>query len=483
MAALPLKIVLAQHELWISSNQKEGKRAHLELTNLQGVDLEKVYLQGANLKEADLQGVDLRNANLQGVDLRNANLQGADLQGANLQGAYLREANLREAYLRGAYLQGADLHKADLKEANLQKADLKLANLENADLQNAELQEADFKMANLQNANLQNADLRSADLRNANFDYCRTDAETYEVFLSDSYSYEKNIGMIIPKGLSPDINSSTRTIEFPPEHHQAGMNILSYFQTVLRKKYPNDKVKVKIEQDGLKVAMTIESPEGKPLKKYEEALDEYGLVLGGKMNPEQLLNDERDVMELLNQLSMAKYQCEINERLICRYEKDLKEIKTDYRTLLAMVGEAVNKNLNANHVNNVYVHNAPNLSISIKTELPQIQGALNELKEELPLNKSDEIQTIQQVQDSLDHINDCKDPGEVAKSSAMSKLGRFLENVNNAESTISRAIKQTKNGIDIVQKVARHYNSIAEWCGLPTIPQVFLKHQTSKRNP
>ena len=37
---------------------------------------------------------------------------------------------------------------------------------------------------------------------------------------------------------SEDINSINRFIEFPPGYIQAGTLILSYFSTVLRKKYP-----------------------------------------------------------------------------------------------------------------------------------------------------------------------------------------------------------------------------------------------------
>ena len=77
-----LNQILQQHQLWLDSNEAEGKCA-------------------------DLQDANLRYTNLRGTDLRSANLQEADLQGANL-----RYTNLRGAYLVDAYLIDADLRGA-----------------------------------------------------------------------------------------------------------------------------------------------------------------------------------------------------------------------------------------------------------------------------------------------------------------------------------------------------------------------------------
>lgn len=71
-----------------------------------------------------------------------------------------------------------------------------------------------------------------------------------------------------------------RSIEFPPEYHQAGLGILSYFGTVLREKYPHHNAKVKIEQDGLRVRLIIESENG-DREVIEKALQEYEMVVRG----------------------------------------------------------------------------------------------------------------------------------------------------------------------------------------------------------
>lgn len=50
-----------------------------------------------------------------------------------------------------------------------------------------------------------------------------------------------------------------RCIEFPPEFHQAGLNILSFFGTYIREQYPDQEAKVKIEQNGYLIKLIIET--------------------------------------------------------------------------------------------------------------------------------------------------------------------------------------------------------------------------------
>ena len=138
-----LASILKEHQLWIKSGGRNGKRA-------------------------ELSGKDLRNANLHGANLREANLCEANLREANLLGANLCRADLRRADLRGAGLRIADLRGVNLEEADLEWADLLFANLEGANLERAELGRADLRGANLERADLRGADLRGADLRGAN---------------------------------------------------------------------------------------------------------------------------------------------------------------------------------------------------------------------------------------------------------------------------------------------------------------------------
>ncbi len=106
-----LQRILDEHREWVASDGKEGERADLHWSDLEGAHLDGANLQGAVLIGANLQGAFLLRDNLQGAYLDGANLQGARLSFANLQGADLRGANFesRKAADRRREPQGAAL--------------------------------------------------------------------------------------------------------------------------------------------------------------------------------------------------------------------------------------------------------------------------------------------------------------------------------------------------------------------------------------
>ncbi|MCP4106255.1 MAG: DUF1566 domain-containing protein [Desulfobacteraceae bacterium] len=135
-------------------------------------------------------------------------------------------------------------------------------------------------------------------------------------------------------------NLISRSIEFPPQYYQAGISILNYFGTVLRKKYPDTKAKIRIEQEDLKITMIIDPVEGER-EIIEKALDEYGLVITGNMTPEEFTNDRLLLIEMKSELRYAQNKIELQQELL----QD-KGVQID--KLLAIVGNAVQRDRNIN---------------------------------------------------------------------------------------------------------------------------------------
>lgn len=102
-------------------------------------------------------------------------------------------------------------------------------------------------------------------------------------------------------------DSIVRSIEFSPELREAGTSILMYFNHILRLKYPDVKVKVRIEQDGFILRMVISTPTGHK-ESIESTLQEYGMVVVGKLSAELFLNDPLEVMALKNKLEIANLE-------------------------------------------------------------------------------------------------------------------------------------------------------------------------------
>ena len=119
-----LDMVLEKHKLWLATDGKEGERADLSYTDLEGADLRCVNLYRANLRHACLSDACLVAADLSYADLTGANLRCVNLYRANLRHANLCRADLAFADLPCANLQGADLRAAYLPYANLADANL-----------------------------------------------------------------------------------------------------------------------------------------------------------------------------------------------------------------------------------------------------------------------------------------------------------------------------------------------------------------------
>lgn len=155
--------IVREHQKWVESNHKKGKRADLSNTILEGADLCQVNLSGANLD----------NAFLYRAHLELADLSGASLVGTVLEQAAMSMANLSDANLNDARLCGADMSQANLTYANMDNVDARgtnmgAADLKGASLRSAELREAVMDYAGLVNAVLDNARMKHAILRRAN---------------------------------------------------------------------------------------------------------------------------------------------------------------------------------------------------------------------------------------------------------------------------------------------------------------------------
>ena len=243
-----LREILKEHERWIDTDKKEGKRAdlsdanlreadlseaNLSNANLSGADLTEAYLNDADLSKADLSKVDLskaelgEKANLNGACLRCAYLGYTDLRCANLNEADLSGACLSGANLSGANLRGADLRDADLNEADLGGADLEAANLECACLSGANLSRASLSGSNLSFANLSKVNLRGADLSGAD--------------LSDTNL--KGANLLRVRGLTMEQLSSVETL--------CDAELSSERIKQVRKKYPHLLGEIELDEEKL----------------------------------------------------------------------------------------------------------------------------------------------------------------------------------------------------------------------------------------
>lgn len=173
----------------------------------------------------------------------------------------------------------------------------------------------------------------------------------------------------------------TRSIEFAPEYHQAGVAILNYFGTVLREKYADLRAKVRIEQEELKVTLVVESPTGER-DKIEKVLTEYGLVVLGKMTPEEFFDgDALKIFELRQHLQVARLHIESQREMLrikdVQYGQHIQSLNLQMQSLEKQV------NWLHSHVGNLLTHSAINIESfkQIALESLSLAGQRNEVVE------------------------------------------------------------------------------------------------------
>ncbi|MCP4353102.1 MAG: toll/interleukin-1 receptor domain-containing protein [Desulfobacterales bacterium] len=265
-----LEKIIKEHKEWVEKGDKSGKRA--------------------TLWYAKLKGINLRGVNLHGVNFQQAELQDSDFQCANLSDANFFKANLENANLSETDLQAANFPLANLKGANLKKSLLTRVNFVGTQLDNAD------------------------------FDSVRIDQKTIAQLPEELRKKFEKTWTVLESPVE-----IIRSIEFPSEYYQAGISVLNYFSTIIRERYPDKEVKIRIEQDSLKVTMIITTTEGQQ-EIIEKTLDDYGLVVTGKMTPEQMFSDDPiQAMALRNKLEFAEMELRQTRQLLQFAEKNYQQ--------------------------------------------------------------------------------------------------------------------------------------------------------------
>jgi hypothetical protein len=255
-----------------------------------------------------------------------------------------------------------------------------------------------------------------------------------------------------------------RCIVFPPEYHQAGLDILNYFGTYLREQYPEENASVRIEQHGLKVRLVIETADGKS-ETIEKALHEYELIITGVEPPEKFAKSDKLILELRNELRIAKFRLESQQDIIGMQNGRIDQ-------LLNIVGSGLSQK------HQVMIDFKPTITLSstviINQDIAAALNNINELMDELP--KSNEAYfALKELGGSLVSIETDNDQESVRRSPAMSKFKRLIDKVTDTGSELNSAIKKAERGWEIFSDLAGKYNKLAEWCGLPVVPSALIK--------
>ncbi len=199
--------------------------------------------------------------------------------------------------------------------------------------------------------------------------------------------------------VEPSNSIVDRCIEFPPEYHQAGLDILNYFGTYIREQYPEENASVKIEQQGLNVRLLIETESGKS-EIVEKALHEYELIVTGVEPPEKFAKSDKLVLELRNELRIAQFRLQSQQDMI-----GLQNNRID--KLLDLVGVGLSSK------NNICVDISPQVSMTnnlqVNHNVISALGSLGELIELVPPSSNFGL-ALKELEGSLESIEKNQTP-------------------------------------------------------------------------
>ena len=121
-----------------------------------------------------------------------------------------------------------------------------------------------------------------------------------------------------------------------------------------------------------------------------------------------------------------------------------------------------------------------NVNINITNEIRGFKSSLDLMKEDLLVDvQNEELQ--RQMKQELDLIAKASDSisglskEEARDSSYMKRLDSFIKKMEDADTRVGKVIKVMDNGVGYARDLAGYYNKIAEWCGMPQVPSIFLK--------
>ncbi len=195
-----------------------------------------------------------------------------------------------------------------------------------------------------------------------------------------------------------------RLIEFKPEYLQSGITILNYFSTILRQKNPDLNSIVRIEQEGLNVRLLIIPEKGNEIEIIEKTLEQYGLVVSGKMRPSDFLNNEMHVLELENKLEISKlelrfahnqleYERKSNREKIENIENEVKWLRGQIGTTLSDMKQiAIGANI---HLSETIKLHFPSNDQALLKSLDIIEKCI--VRQEYERDKDEMIKALQHV--------------------------------------------------------------------------------------
>lgn len=226
---------------------------------------------------------------------------------------------------------------------------------------------------------------------------------------------------------------------------------------------------------GLELRVRSEGPE--QAEKVVTYLQEYVSLIGQNLDSllfsvESAIDPtERGILvvELRNQLRMLQSSVEIRNVKIEYLQSEVRYLREAFRVALSRPAPIL---INVSSTSNAEAEATSHVSVNVAiSELQETFALLVEAIESSSPEISRELKPLAAELESLEE--EAQDPGELDKP-LLDKVRQVIVDIQNPDSRLGKVVRQIGSTARVAQRVAKAYNSIAQWVGLPQVPNVLV---------
>ncbi|NMK47405.1 hypothetical protein [Achromobacter sp. Bel] len=251
-----------------------------------------------------------------------------------------------------------------------------------------------------------------------------------------------------------------RVIEVPHQYQQAVVGILGYFGTYLQQIAPEQakSAKIRIEQGAGFLRLVVEAEDG-ARHIVERAFEDYQGIVRGDLTVDQLALSPIAAAELRSELRIANARID--------FQKDMLAVQgVELRTLRELSLE-----LSKRKQPDLHIQVSAQASATTTIDTSPLLGDIGNLVEALR-SQGDAGEIVQEL-DSVGKAIEEAGRERTELSVPIRRLRGVLEKIQVGGTRLHGVLEKGAGAIEAAQKLARQYNSVADWCGLPQVPRAF----------
>ena len=368
---------------------------------------------------------------------------------------------MKNAYFENCTFKNCTFSDCNLKDSFLVGSDLDYCTWENCILNNILINDCSLLNANINHSQLINARIIDSNLSGASVESNKFKADSEFTFTPDSFFVNCTTNIDIGQ-----LKKANEILRAPANIRTSLKQYITFFnEFVSITKGKKINFESRFDEEGVLIEIGYSDDDeldeitayfGEYLGFIKQSISNISVEFTTKVEPlkKQLfyLELKQEISNLNNRLEIKNFENQTLRGLISVYENQLKK-DLNSPTVFLQVSQ--------NNSNN----------ISLSQQMPLLTNNLKDLISFLN-DKNVPAEELQELENDLKKANNSSDQVNLKP---LQKLREFLLRLDDDTTPIGRTVKASKKALSIAKNIAKNYNKVAQWVGLPIVPEVFVK--------